>query len=187
MLRFAKEEDVDHLIPILFQIFDDMELEVFNKVGREKMMKLIREGFFQSDYRYGYKNILVEEIEGKIAGLSVGYPEELEDDIDQPMQKIMQKHGIDSQTLFDDKEAWPGEWYLDSFAISKDLQNQGIGTKMLKELIEWVKNQGEKTLSLNVDTKNDRARHVYEKLGFKKVGELYIGTHLYEHMQLNLI
>lgn len=186
MFRNAKEEDADQILPILFQIFDEMELDVFKEVGDEKMAQVIKEGFFQPGYRYGLGNILVNEIDGKIAAIMVGYPEELEDTIDEPLIKIMHNHGIKEKNLFGDKEAWPGEWYLDSFAVAPEFQGKGIGTKTMEHFIDVIRDRGEKILSLNVDVNNEPAKHVYVKTGFEKVGQLYIGSHLYDHMQYDL-
>lgn len=186
MFRYAKEEDADQILPILFQIFDEMELDVFKEVGDEKMAQVIKEGFFQPGYRYGLGNILVNEIDGKVVAIMVGYPEALEDNIDAPLIKIMHKYGIKEKNLFDDKEAWPGEWYLDSFAVSPAYQGKGIGTKTMEHFIDVIRDRGEKILSLNVDVTNEPAKHVYDKVGFKKVGQLYIGSHLYDHMQYDL-
>lgn len=186
MFRNAKEEDADQILPILFQIFDEMELDVFKKVGDEKMAQVIKEGFFQPGYRYGLDNILVNEIDGKVVAIMVGYPEEAEDTIDEPLKKIMHKYGIKEDNLFGDKEAWPSEWYLDSFAVAPEFQGKGIGTATMEHFIEVIRERGEKILSLNVDVDNAPARHVYDKTGFKQVGQLYIGSHLYDHMQYDL-
>ncbi|MFD1418037.1 GNAT family N-acetyltransferase [Companilactobacillus keshanensis] len=186
MFRYAKEEDVDQILPTLFQIFDEMEMDIFKEYGDETMKSIIREGFFLENYRYGLNHILVNEIDGKVAAIAIGYPEKLEDTIDVPLHKIMQKHGIKEASFFTDKEAWPGEWYLDSFAVAPEFQNQGVGTKTLLEFIEVIRKRGEKILSLNVDVDNAPAQHVYKKVGFKTVGQLYIGSHLYDHMQFDL-
>lgn len=186
MFRYANEGDIDQILPTLFQIFDEMELDIFKEVGDKKMASIIREGFFLPGYRYGLDHILVNEIDGKVAAIAIGYPENLEDDIDNPLIAIMKKHGINKESLFGDKEAWPGEWYLDSFAVAPEFQNKGIGTKTLINFIDIIRQRGEKILSLNVDVENAPAQHVYDKVGFKKVGQLYIGSHLYDHMQFDL-
>ncbi|WP_125769316.1 GNAT family N-acetyltransferase [Companilactobacillus furfuricola] len=186
MLRYAQEEDAEQILPTLFQIFDEMELDVFKEIGNETMMQVIREGFELPNYRYGLDHILVNEVDGRVAAIAISYPEEEEDQIDAPLIKILKKHGVHQDTLFTDKEAWPGEWYLDSFAVAPEFQNKGIGTKTLQSFIDLLREKGEKVLSLNVDVDNEPAKHVYDKTGFKKVGQLYIGSHLYDHMQYNL-
>ena len=51
--------------------------------------------------------------------------------------------------------------------ILKDYQNCGFGTEMMEHLIKLSKDEGAKKLWLWVEKKNTRAKHVYEKVGFK--------------------
>jgi RimJ/RimL family protein N-acetyltransferase len=62
--------------------------------------------------------------------------------------------------------------HIASFGISLQEQycNQGIGTLMLQKMIEWAKNNGIEKIMLNVMAINERAIHVYKKLGFKEEG-----------------
>lgn len=48
----------------------------------------------------------------------------------------------------------------------------GIGTEMLKTLVAHAKAIGLKVLILRVFSTNQRARHVYEKAGFKETGRI---------------
>ena len=50
--------------------------------------------------------------------------------------------------------------------IHDDYQNQGLGTTMIKHLLEIAQKKLKK-IYLRVDTKNSKAIHVYEKCGFK--------------------
>lgn len=50
-------------------------------------------------------------------------------------------------------------------------QNQGFGTEFLSMLIEFLFcSLGYKKIILDTNLKNIRAQHVYEKLGFRKIG-----------------
>lgn len=59
-----------------------------------------------------------------------------------------------------------------SFAISlyKEYRGQGIGTKLMKEMLELLKSQGYKRASLAVQKANYAVR-MYENVGFKTVYE----------------
>ena len=46
----------------------------------------------------------------------------------------------------------------------------GVGTEMLRTLIDKAKNWNLKILELGVFSTNDRAQHVYRKIGFKETG-----------------
>ena len=53
-----------------------------------------------------------------------------------------------------------------SISITSEARNKGIGTKLLEKFIDEAKSEGFKALSLSVDKHNDRALHLYSKLGF---------------------
>ena len=59
------------------------------------------------------------------------------------------------------------------FAISvlKKFRNQGIGTKMMLKMIDYMKNKGYKQLSLAVQKAN-YATKMYQKLGFEIVKDI---------------
>ena len=62
-----------------------------------------------------------------------------------------------------------GEFAL---GISKEAQNLGIGTRLMRTLIQQSKLMKIRTIELDTLGPNERARHVYEKSGFKYVGKI---------------
>ena len=56
--------------------------------------------------------------------------------------------------------------------ISNGYRNLGIGTEMIKTLIEQAHAMNLKLLTLSVYATNERARHVYQKLGFADTGRI---------------
>ena len=61
------------------------------------------------------------------------------------------------------------EVYLAQLYIEPEIQNQGIGTAIGRQLCDRARRQG-KTLRLDIMT-NNRARTLYERLGFSCAGE----------------
>lgn len=58
-----------------------------------------------------------------------------------------------------------------AISVKKDYWRQGIGSRMMEELIHFAKEQGTiKNISLGVKASNHNAIKLYEKFGFKKVG-----------------
>ena len=57
-----------------------------------------------------------------------------------------------------------------NIVIKKTYRNQGIGTLLLENLILLAKDLNISTLCLEVNEQNKPAIHLYEKLGFKKLG-----------------
>lgn len=56
--------------------------------------------------------------------------------------------------------------------IKKGFRDVGIGTEMLKALIARAETIGLEFLTLRVFSSNERAFHVYEKLGFTEAGRI---------------
>ena len=54
--------------------------------------------------------------------------------------------------------------------MRKAYWNQGIGRKLLEKLLEFAGENGFKVLDLQVRSDNLAAIHLYEKLGFRKIG-----------------
>jgi ribosomal protein S18 acetylase RimI-like enzyme len=63
----------------------------------------------------------------------------------------------------------PDSIYLGQLYLAPSLQNRGIGTAIVSELRDKARQAG-KTLTLDV-MKNNRARLLYERLGFRLIGE----------------
>lgn len=90
-------------------------------------------------------NCIVSEVDGKVVGAV--------------WTRIMNDYGhVDDQTP--------------SFAISllKEFRNQGIGTELMRRMLQLLKNQGYKQASLAVQKANYAVR-MYKKVGFEIVDE----------------
>lgn len=184
MIRKATQKDADHILPLIMVILEDMELDFLKKYGKETVMDVLQEGYLNETFRYGYKRALVFEDKNEIVGTAFGYHEEDEAIIDQPLSSIFKELKIPThEQMFTDKEAFQHEWYLDSIAVRSDQRGKGVGAKLLRALPTFAKEQGSHILGLNVDEVNPRAKKLYTKEGFKDVGKVTIGGHLYDHMQ----
>ena len=63
-----------------------------------------------------------------------------------------------------------GEGYIYNVAVKKEYRKKGIGTIMLKNLLEESKSRGIESFTLEVRSSNDAAIHLYESLGFERAG-----------------
>ena len=59
-----------------------------------------------------------------------------------------------------------GVAYLGHFGVTLELQGQGLGTLLVKHLIEQARLQGFAHAALDVSSGNPRAQKLYEQLGF---------------------
>lgn len=69
--------------------------------------------------------------------------------------------------------AMPGveEAHLLNITVAPEFQGQGWALVLLDALALWARGQGAQWLWLEVRTSNQRARAVYERYGFRRVGE----------------
>ncbi|WP_068985939.1 GNAT family N-acetyltransferase [Lysinibacillus xylanilyticus] len=73
--------------------------------------------------------------------------------------------------LFDENNK--GYGYIDcntpeiGIAVSKDVRGRGLGTLLMRKIIQQAKDEGYNTISLSVDLGNSSAINIYKKLGFK--------------------
>jgi len=63
------------------------------------------------------------------------------------------------------------EVHLLNLTVTPAFQRQGWSHVLLDALALWARSQGAQWLWLEVRTSNQRARHVYEANGFRRVGE----------------
>jgi len=59
-----------------------------------------------------------------------------------------------------------------SMSVDKSHWGRGIGSSLIKFLIDWGENNGLKRIELRVDINNDRAINLYRKFGFREEGRL---------------
>jgi [ribosomal protein S18]-alanine N-acetyltransferase len=63
-----------------------------------------------------------------------------------------------------------GQGQLTNLAVHPDWRRQGVGSRLLLEMIDYCLALGLEGLSLEVRTANEEAQELYEKFGFRKVG-----------------
>jgi ribosomal protein S18 acetylase RimI-like enzyme len=84
--------------------------------------------------------------------------------------------------IFDDQEAWPHEWYIDSLAVHPDHWGEGIASSLMDEAEKIAKDHGYNIISLNVDKENPRAQKLYVHKGYEVEKSMTIGDRTYDHM-----
>lgn len=61
----------------------------------------------------------------------------------------------------------PGEWYLQSIAVDAQARGLGVGSLLFEDAIARARAAGAGRLVLDVETRNTRARALYERLGLR--------------------
>ncbi len=64
---------------------------------------------------------------------------------------------------------------IEGIVVTERAQGKGIGTALLNEVFEQAKQEGFKSIHLEVINTNPRARSLYHRLGFKDTGRVFYG------------
>lgn len=188
MIRLAQPKDASEAMDLVMIVLRDMELEVFNKISEEQVKELLVTAFVDKpNYRYGFKNALVKEIDNQVAGVAFGYPDYIETSIDDDFIQLLLENGLtEEHKFFHELETFKNEWYLDTLVTSPNFRGQGVARELLDSLSTIAKEKECPAIGLNVDKVNESARRIYLNNGFSKVGEIDIANHRYDHLQKNV-
>jgi len=134
----------------------------------------------RDDVLYCAKNTIIAEVDGARAGMLTAYDGRFYKSMREKTFKVV-KECLDIEFPGMEDEAQTGEYYLDSLAVWPEFRGKGLGRKLLEKGIEEGKNLNQ-TITLAVDPMNIRAQRLYESLGFKRKGDLFIFGHTYWKM-----
>lgn len=70
-------------------------------------------------------------------------------------------------------EIYDKDWcYIRFVTVDPDFAGQGVGKKLTVDCIDTARKNNEKIISLHTSELMDKARHIYESLGFEIVREI---------------
>jgi ribosomal protein S18 acetylase RimI-like enzyme len=112
---------------------------------------------------FSYRNATLAEIEGKVAGLLLGY--RLDDpydtgDLDALPAMI--------RPLVELESCAPGSWYINALAAFPAFRNRGLGTLLLNEAEKRTRMADAKVVSLIVAEENAVAMRLYGQTGYRE-------------------
>jgi len=76
--------------------------------------------------------------------------------------------------------------YLAEVAIDSRLRGQGIGGKVVCDVIEYAKSKGYKRVTIDADFRNHGAKRLYERLGFSQFNKKSVKIGKFERGMYNL-
>lgn len=148
----------------------------------DAVLDLFAEMARREDTQYSYRRALVAcDADGEVVGVCVAYDGGQLDELRRPfLERAAEVLGIDPGEVTDETE--PGEYYIDTLAVRRDMRGQGIGRLLLMAAAERGRQLGLRP-GLLVDKANPKARALYESAGFADVGERPFFGIVMDHMQ----
>ncbi len=144
IIESAKVEEAEEIIAFMKNVDQETDF-LIREEGEFDLTVEQEEEFIRNKMRDRQEVFLKARLEGKIVG-TVGFST--------PKQQRYRHQG---------------EFGM---AVLKDYWGYGIGSNLLKVLIDWADQAGYSRICLRVDATNQRAREVYNRLDFKEEGLL---------------
>lgn len=184
MIRPATAADAERIAQAIMEAVGD-EITI-DFAGTRDRLPLVKQVFTElasrEDSQYSYLNSLVAEIDGIAAGIIMAYDgarlHDLRERFVETANRIL-GYKIKSVEMAD--ETTPDEVYIDTLCVFEPYRRRGIAQRLIKASTEANRKIG-KPMGLLVDKANTRARRLYEKCGFRCVGETPFAGVLMDHL-----
>jgi ribosomal protein S18 acetylase RimI-like enzyme len=166
MIRDARKGDCAELAQLINFASEGLALYLWRRMAGadEDPWEIGRERAARETGSFSYRNTVVAEVDGNIAGALVGYPIAPEpDDLDSEGMPPMFVPLLELENLA------AGTWYINAVATYPATRGLGVGS----QLMEWAEQKanalGLRGASLVVSDANLGARRLYERLGYEAV------------------
>lgn len=110
---------------------------------------------------FSWRNAVVIEYDGKVAGCLIGYA------IDEEPEPIPDGYPAMFRPLQELENLAPGTWYVNVLAVLPAFRNRGLGARLLQRAEETARSDGKRGMSLIVSDSNVAARRLYEHVGYR--------------------
>lgn len=181
IIRPATPDDAPKLAELINMAMLGITFSFIGKEDIDEANSFIEDLVSTRNNQYSYQNIFVIQELDQIIGQICIYDGAKFEELRVPVwQSIKVKYGHD---YYADAETGPGEMYIDTFAISPTVRGKGLGKELLNFAIDYFVHKQKKILGLLVDRDNPDAKRLYEKLGFKVIGDKTIFGKEMERMQ----
>ncbi len=140
----------------------------------------------ESQYSWQNSRIIITD-NGEKAGVCVSYPgshlKKLRRSFFRLTNKFLGWNLSEEEIENIPEETVPEEFYLDSLIVVPEFRGEGYVTALIQDALEKAKSYN-LPLGLLVDEENENAKRLYEKSGFKKVGDRYFAGNLMSNLRL---
>ncbi|EPR71147.1 GNAT family N-acetyltransferase [Cyclobacterium qasimii] len=179
VIRRATKADAEIITEHLFLAMDEILYAFIGMKDKKKAKTFLHYFVEKENNQYSYKNCLVAESEKEVIGSLNIYDGQQLESLREPIIAYIKTHfGIDFNH---EEETQEGEYYIDCLGVSEKHRGKGVGTALLKFIIEKY---DQKTVGLLVEEGNPNAEKLYLKLGFELVGRKVLAGKKMKHLQL---
>ncbi|WP_158629956.1 GNAT family N-acetyltransferase [Cohnella sp. AR92] len=181
-IRQAALGDEQPVIELIVRAIHDIAEQLTGEDTEEKAAGKLKRFYRMEGNRFSYRNVLVKEADGEVAGMILCYRGQDAAALDKPLlEELKLRTGNPDIAL--DVEADTDEFYIDSVAVFEEYAGRGYGTELLRAAERWAAQRGCDRIALNVDYDNEKAHALYRRLGYEQDKDITINKHLFRHMR----
>jgi len=181
IIRKAKAEDADVIAEYMMLAMREIIYHFIGEKSNQKGNEFLESLISKKSNQYSYENCWVAESEQGVLAVANVYNGAVLKELRTTVEKQLNLMFNKDLSLEDETEA--GEFYIDCIGVNPNEQGKGLGTQMLKFLIDEYVQKQKRTLGLLVDHDNPNARRLYLKLGFEIAGEKTLMGKRMDHLQ----
>ncbi|MBC9794870.1 GNAT family N-acetyltransferase [Sinomicrobium weinanense] len=181
IIRKATREDSQIIAPYIMLAMGEIARQFIGENNPEKATLLLEDLIARKGNQYSYENCWVAENENKVIAAALVYDGAQLKALRKPVSEEIKARFNRELNL--ESETQAGEFYIDCIGVNPDQQGKGVGSKMLRFLIDKYVQKENKILGLLVDKDNPLAKKLYLRLGFEIVGEKTLAGKSMEHLQ----
>lgn len=177
-VRPARPDDAAFAVPLIQETIGHIGLTLTGAASDAGAGGVMLDFFARPGNRLSFHNVWIAQRDGEALGLLLGYAGATAAALDEPFRAHLRALG---QPADFPSEGQPGEWYLDTLAVTAAARGHGVGARLLREASAQAAAQGLGRVGLLVERGN-RAARLYAREGFTARREIALGGHVYAHM-----
>ncbi|RZK40142.1 MAG: GNAT family N-acetyltransferase [Pedobacter sp.] len=183
-IRKAIYEDARAIAEVLFFAMEEIIYTFIREHNSEKAVDFLYYFVQDVNNQYSYQNCWVVEGErSEIMAAACVYDGA---SLYRLREKVLThiKEGYGDLPFVMEDETEIGEFYIDSIGVNPVHRGKGIGTILLKFLIEEYVEKQQQTLGLLVEEENTNAKRLYLKMGFKPIRTKFFAQKVMVQLQI---
>lgn len=172
-----------HDVSKVAKLYYDVDFRTFDMFFKteQKAIKSIS-GYLSNKKIDDFFKVIVDDSDD-IIGLLLIYTAKNSHDIYLRSFRLLLVDILDYFVLCDIKE---DDLYLAQIAIDSKLRGQGLGKKVIYDVIDYAKSKNYKRVIIDADFRNEGARRLYEKIGFKEFNKKRVKIASFERGMHNM-
>ncbi len=174
--RQAEPRDAHVAGPLIFDTFPRVATFIVGLGSAERANAILERIFALPGHRFSSEETTLAVYQGRVIGLLISYPAHRLRKLDRRTERLILKQYRLRGKIALVIRTWPllfmnkisrDEYMIGNLAVKKSYRGRGVGAHMLAYAEEQARAGGLKKVALRVAIENQRARVLYERIGFK--------------------